>query len=298
MAPGSRAPVADPTIRGHKSRSMIDLSNMLSVGQLRHIQSRYERPEYRNPDTAVSDFLPISRRLECFIRGTFLLPNLRSKPFYRYLLSRTNYYDEMFVGAIWDSVDFIVNVGCGMDTRPYRFAHLLRQRGVAVLECDQPAAISRKRRLARRRWPTDHVAYLPIDLDHDAWPDFERWLGEHRSARVLILMEGVSPYISQAAFGCFLRLLGRMLSPGSVVAYDFKIAGAADDFGRSEKTRRPFRLPADRPEVIAFHHAMGYRLDHMELSSELSGRLSPRRACTWPPLFQEDCLVRLTVDRG
>ena len=95
-----------------------DLSYMVTVGQLRHIQSRYEVAEYRNPDTVVYDFLTIPQRLGSMIRGTFLLPKIRSNPFYYYVVSRTKYYDQVFLDAIENSVDFIINIGSGIDTRP------------------------------------------------------------------------------------------------------------------------------------------------------------------------------------
>ena len=274
---------------------MLNLSYLMSVGQLRYIQSRYEKPEFRNPDTVVSEFLSIPRRLGCSLRGRFLLPVLRSKPFYYYLLCRTIYYDEVFLGAIWDSVKFIINIGCGTDTRPYRFAHLLKQKGVRVLECDQPAVIARKQQIAGRHWPIDHLTYLPIDLNDESWPEFERQLRQNRESRVLVMMEGVSPYTSQTSYESFLRLLGQTLLPGSLLAYDFKIEGVDSEFGGSEKTARPFRLPAARQDVTAFHRTKGFRLNHMELSSELSERLFPSLAGTGQALFREDCLLRLTV---
>ena len=274
---------------------MLNLSYLMSVGELRYIQSRYERPEFRNPDTVVSEFLSIPRRLSCSLRGRFLLPVLRSKPFYYYLLCRTIYYDEVFLDAIWDSVKFIINIGCGTDTRPYRFAHLLKQKGVRVLECDQPAAIARKQQIAAHHWPIDHVTYLAIDLNDESWPEFERQLRQNRQNRVMVMMEGVSPYVSQTGFESFLRLLGQMLIPGSLLAYDFKIEGVDSEFGGSEKTARPFRLPADRQDVTAFHRTKGFRLDQMEPSSELSERLLPSLASTGQRLFREDCLLRLTA---
>ena len=272
-----------------------EFSNMVRVGQLRFIQSAYEQPEFRNPDTCVGDFLPTLRRWQCGFQGRLRLSALRSDPFYYYVLARTKYYDAVFLDAIRDQVDDIVNIGCGSDTRAYRFGHLLQRRGIRVLECDQPAAIAAKQELARRRWAAPHVEYLAIDLNDRAWPCFQEWLDGRRDARVLVVMEGVSPYIDETRFGQWLALLARELRAGSQVAYDCKLRGIADAFGSSARAPLPFRQSSAVDEVHAFHAVRGYALDHFELSGDLTTRLLPQLAATPASLFRQDALMRLTV---
>lgn len=266
-----------------------DLSYLMAVGQLRNIQAHYEDSEYRNPDALVGTFLSIQQRLGCFIRGKFLMSRLRKNAFYHYVLARTRYYDQVFLDAINDSVICIINIGCGSDTRAYRFAPMLQQKGITVLECDQPQAIQAKEKIARRHWSTDHIRYVPLDLNDSQWTGLTRYLDEKRQGPVLVMMEGVSPYVSNKSFDMFLRLLAASIHPQSFLAYDFKLIGAAEGFGRSARAQRPFRLPAERSEVAAYHRTMGFHLQHMELSAELSKRLLPAAH----PLFDEDCLLRL-----
>src|SRR5262249_26297885 len=157
--------------------------------------------------------------------------------------------DQVVTDAVAQGIRQIVIVGCGSDTRAYRFQGMLRDRGVKVLECDQPQAIHIKQRMTKRWRHSDYVEYLPIDLNDNAWPALGRWLGDASSPPSLVLMEGVSPYVNEATFGAFLRFLAKTLSPGSQVAYDFKIRGMSDTEGLSERTRQPFRLPAAENEV-------------------------------------------------
>jgi methyltransferase (TIGR00027 family) len=189
-------------------------------------------------------------------------------------------------------VQSIVNVGCGTDTRAYRFSDLFKHRGVRVLECDRPEAIRAKQRIVKRWREAQQVEYLDIDLNADTWPDLACWL-ENQPGRTLVLMEGVSPYIDDVAFGRFLSLLAGTLAAGSHVAYDFKIRGAHDDLGREGRTQRPFRLPTANNDVAAFHEAHGLQLEHLELSSELWGRLLPGVENPAVSSFTEDVLVRL-----
>ncbi len=266
-----------------------NLSNMMNVGELRYIQSLCEMPEDRNPDALVGAFLSIQQRLGCVVRGKLLMSRLRADPFYHYLLARTKYYDEVFLDAVHDSVACIINIGCGSDTRAYRFANVLKQKGITVLECDQQQAIRAKQKIAQRHWSTDHIKYVPLDLNDTGWAGLARLLDEKSQGPVLVMMEGVSPYISSESFEAFLRLLATKLHPRSFLAYDFKIVGAMDDFGRSAMVQQPFRLPAERNKVAAYHEALGFQIQHMELSTELSNRLLPGA----PLLFDEDCLIRL-----
>jgi methyltransferase (TIGR00027 family) len=268
-----------------------NLSYMMSVGELRYIQSYFEKPEYRNPDSEVGAFLTLSKRIRCMLRGTMLLSRSRADPFYYYVLARTRYYDQVFCDAVHDSLKTIVNVGCGSDTRAYRFARQLREEGVTVLECDQERAIRAKEQIARRKWSTDHVKYVCVDLNDNVWLDFIRSLGEHENQPILVIMEGVSPYVCDDSFRSFLRLLATSLRPGSAVAYDFKLRGMADAFGRSHEGQNLFRLPGNRQEIDDYHRELGFELRHMELSSELSRRVQPQLGTS----FNEDCLVRLVT---
>ena len=269
--------------------------NTMNVAELRHIQSIHETTEFRNPDTFVRHFLPESRRQRLAKLGQWRLAMLRSHPFYYYLLARTKYYDGVLLHAISDKMQYVISVGCGNDTRPYRFEHVLKQKGVEVLECDLPEVISNKQRMANRLGTFDHIAYLAIDLNDGAWPDFEHWLGTHNKAKALVLIEGVSPYVNAEAFGRFLDLLARKLPAGSRVAYDFKFRGVNDNFGRGDRTQTLLRLSGVTEEVVAYHEGLGYRLSHFEQSSDLSARLLTGPAKPNAPLFTEDGLILLDV---
>ena len=264
-------------------------SNSLRVAERRYIQSIHEQSELQNPDRLVGQFLPFLRRWRCRWLSRRSLAALQADSLYYYVLARTRYYDTVFLNAITANVQYIINVGCGTDTRAYRFEQALKQKGVKVLECDQPKAIQIKQGLAKRVRSNGHVTYVSIDLNDDRWPDFEDWLAKNQTAKALVFMEGVSPYINAETFKQFLRLLAKDLSRGSRVAYDFKLRGF-DEFGRAGRTQRLFRLGGGREELAVFHEEIGYQLDHMEGSADLMTRLLSRSH-----LFIEDALIQLEV---
>lgn len=264
-----------------------NLCRMLNVSELRYIQSRWEPASGRNPDVLAGTLIPAVRRLACALRASLLMTGLRARPFYHYLLARTKYYDAIFLDAVHGGAGCIVNIGCGADTRAYRFAPLLREKGVRVLECDQPEAIRTKQKIATRHWRTDHVRYIALDLHDNRWAGLRLALDDNGGSPALVMIEGVSPYVRAASFEAFLRFLAGLLQPDSVLAYDFKIAGTVDPVPCP--VRDPFRLPAQRAQVAAYHAALGFGLRHMELSSELSRRLVPEA----PAVFDFDCLLQL-----
>lgn len=272
-----------------------NLSNSMYVAHLRYIQSIHESPSRRNPDTLVRHFLPVLQRLRTAWIGRDQLSKLRSDPFYYYLIARTRYYDEVLREAVNDGAKRLVMVGCGSDTRAYRFQDLLCRHSVKVLECDQPKSIRAKQSMTRRWRELQYVEYQPVDLNDGRWPELEKRLSEWGRFRTLVLMEGVSPYVNTAAFGQFVDLLKRRLASGSEFAYDFKLTGIKDDFGRVGRTETPFRLPAVRQEVAAYHEAHGLHLEHMELSDELCVRMLPDLDTANAPTFIEDGLLRLRV---
>jgi len=265
------------------------------VARLRYIQSVHEPPEHRNPDILVKHFLPLLQRWRVtWLRRKALL-DLRADPFYYFLVARTRYYDRVIQDAVADGVSRVVGIGCGADTRAHRFRDLLSTAGVQVLECDQPEAIRIKQRLAQRFGLVDQVEYLPIDLNDSSWPSLSRWLGIGTGSRTLVMMEGVSPYINHDSFCQFLEFLATTLAPGSHIAYDYKIRGVKDDFGRSERSNRLFRLPQTPDEVATFHNIRGLRVEQIESSAELSVRLLPGFSESTGSAFTEDVLVRLRV---
>lgn len=273
-----------------------NLSHLMDVGELRYIQSIHERTGHQNPDSMVQMFLPLFDQIRCKVLSKRKLAKLRLKPFYYYLIARTRYYDQIFLIAINDNVKYIINIGCGSDTRPYRFKDALKKKNIQVVECDQIKLISAKQKLARLHGSFGNILYMAIDLNRNTWTVLENWIQENSKSKVFVLIEGVSQYIKEETFQRFLSFLGKKLSSGSRVAYDFKICGVADDFGMIGRTQKTFRLPEKMREVTTFHAERNFKLEHMEYSSKLSVQFLPKRGTLCDTVFGEDVLVQLMVN--
>lgn len=272
-----------------------NLSNMVYVGRIRYIQSAYEAVEHRNPDGLIRHFLSSGERLSCRLLGSLALDRMRRNPFYYYVLARTRHYDAVYLSAISSGVQHILNIGCGSDTRAYRYADQLRDAQVICLECDQAAAIVEKERMARTKLNVRHVQYMPLDLNVEKWDAIDQWLTSRKDEKVLVMMEGVSPYVDEKPFTAFLKLLASRLGTGSRLAYDFKRKGVADSFGRRESVPVPFRLADDPAAVGRFHGDLGLNVEHFELGIDLVARTVPGIQESRRQVFAEDALVQLSV---
>src|SRR5262245_15639074 len=123
-----RSPGGDtgPTTRYLTRRLKLPyLSESLYVARLRYISSLHEPEGRRNPDILVRHFLPFLQRCRAAWLGKAALAEMRAQPFYYYLIARTKHYDTVLQEAVAEGVRRIVIVGCGSDTRAYRFHSLL-----------------------------------------------------------------------------------------------------------------------------------------------------------------------------
>lgn len=273
-----------------------NFSNMMYIGKIRYVQATYEVPMHRGPDFLAREFLSNSELWDSRIRATLALNRLRSNPFYYYVLARTRYYDTLFASVAGAGFSSIMNIGCGSDTRAYRFGDLLRNAQVECFECDQQGAIESKEKLARGLVDSSHVKYMPIDMNNNDHRYVKRWLEERKGKKVLVMMEGVSPYLNPKSFEGFLEMLGSCMTPGSRFAYDFKIKGIKDDFGRSQSVDAPFRLSHQETVTRQFHERLGLSMDHFEIGSDMVKRMLPSlRAAPLSSLFLEDALLQVSV---
>jgi methyltransferase (TIGR00027 family) len=221
------------------------------------------------------------------------LSRLRAEPFYYYLIARTKYYDQVLIEAVREWVERILIVGCGSDTRAYRFKNLLGNGRIKVLECDQAELISERQRIVKRWRDVPCVEHLVVDLNDGHWPELELWLGDPSGAKTLVLMEGVSPYIDSESFIRFLQLLGAKLAAGSQLVYDYKVTGVEDRFVRNGRPTEAFRLSADRSDAARSHERWELHLEDLELSSALHQRFFPNGSSR--ALFEGDVLARVSV---
>lgn len=118
---------------------------------------------------------------------------------------RTRIIDDFIKGAISEGVDTILNLGAGLDTRPYR---LELPESLRWIEVDYPHVIDLKETRLSGETPRCRLERVRMDLaDVDARLILLDDVAA-QSKKVLVLTEAVTPYLSEdavASLGADLR---------------------------------------------------------------------------------------------
>jgi len=111
---------------------------------------------------------------------------------------RTRLIDEFIREAVEAGADTVVNLGAGLDTRPYRME---LPSSLVWIEADYPRMIEYKESQLAKDTPRMRLERVKIDLANVA--EREGFLAQidARAKKALILTEGVIPYLSVEAVG-------------------------------------------------------------------------------------------------
>jgi methyltransferase (TIGR00027 family) len=116
-----------------------------------------------------------------------------SKPMGWSVAIRTFIIDQFILSAIADGVDAVVNLGAGLDTRPYR---LDVPPQLKWIEADFPQVIDFKEQHLKTEKPRCELRRVRLDLSNET--ERGRFLAEINSSsrKVLVLTEGVVMYLT------------------------------------------------------------------------------------------------------
>ena len=175
---------------------MFDLAN--SEVSIDHVSdtalwvAHYRALETERPDAMFSD--PLAKVLTGE-RGKKIAENMGRLGKYTQwsVVSRTVIIDQFIESAITDGVDLILNLGAGLDSRPYRL-NLPPQ--LKWIEVDYPQIIAHKKWVLKNEKPRCDLIRVSLDLaDLEKRKSFlADWSSQAK--KVLILTEGVIPYLS------------------------------------------------------------------------------------------------------
>jgi methyltransferase (TIGR00027 family) len=131
------------------------------------------------------------------------------------IMARKRYIDDLVASAA-RSLEAVVNLGAGFDTRALRLPELA---AIPVWEVDQPTNTEAKRRRLESilGGVPDHVMLVPVDFDRE---DLDSTLGAHgypASARTFFIWEGVTQYLSEAGFEATFDFLARAAAGSRLV---------------------------------------------------------------------------------
>jgi methyltransferase (TIGR00027 family) len=120
---------------------------------------------------------------------------------------RTVIIDDYIKGAIAEGVDTILNLGAGLDTRPYRMA---LPESLLWIEADYPQMINFKEEQLSSEKPLCRLERVKIDLADEG--ERRKMLDRINSGakKLLVLTEGLIPYLSNDQVGSLADDLDRL----------------------------------------------------------------------------------------
>jgi len=153
----------------------------------------FRAQESERPDAVFKDVLAKKLAGE---RGFQMVENTPFKNFMAFaMVARTTGIDQLVNVAIERGIDTVINLGAGLDTRPYRLPLPVNLRWI---EADFPHMIDYKTQLLQNDKPACHLQRIAADLSNDQERKalFSRLGAETR--RALIITEGVIGYLTNA----------------------------------------------------------------------------------------------------
>jgi methyltransferase (TIGR00027 family) len=254
------------------------------VAHFRFLATLEERPEVRGPDTLAEIFIPEEWR-QAFRdpakRQWFITQFLPPGMYYGHV-ARTAWFDGLFQESLKRDIPQIVFLGAGYDTRPYRFAALIR--GTRIFELDAPPTQQRKRDLLQRADIAipKGLTFIPTNFTVDSLKDALFSAGFQRQQMTLYIWEGVTYYLPAEAVDSTLAFIRENSPSGSTVCFDYcsTFPGMDEAYGVREqrefmKTQSPgerMQFSIERDRIGSFLSERGFSLAEHLTPEEMQKR--------------------------
>lgn len=179
---------------------------------------------------------------------------------------RKRYIDDKLDEAL-GSIDSVVVLGAGLDTKAYRLAG---RSDIPVFEVDLPVNIARKKAAVQRAIGAvpASVHLVPLDFERDDLISALTGHGYRPDARTFFIWEGVTQYLTEEAVRATLGAL-QATPAGSRLAFTYvrkdfidgvNMYGADILYKRFRQRQPVWRFGLDPDEVSAFVADYGWRL--------------------------------------
>jgi len=178
-----------------------------------------------------------------------------------FAIARTRHFDEVLLSEVRASVEQVVLLGAGYDSRPFRFRDALGQ--IRVFEIDHPGTQARKRRMLEEigeRSPAN-LTYIAADFNRQSLHEALAHHGFSLDRKSLFLWEGVSYYLPRPVVESVLDFIGGCAAESSIV-FDYATAafvnGDTSAYGGEQvarwlkRIREPFLFGLDPEETPDF----------------------------------------------
>lgn len=206
---------------------------------------------------------------------------------------RTGVIDHMLDAAVGGGARQIVLLGAGLDTRGHRMPGLA---DLVVFEVDRAATQAFKRLRVRALEPhAREIRYVSCDFQRSTFEDALCTAGFDPTIRSCFIWEGVTMYLTEAAFEHSLAALSKLCAPGStlILTYVTRVEQRPSTWAPLHALlsaiAEPIRFASDTIDMAARLHAHRFRTlaDDRPLSAHRKFDVVPIRLPIKNPLERE-----------
>jgi methyltransferase (TIGR00027 family) len=169
-----------------------------------------------------------------------------------FLAARERYIDDCLLESLKNGFAQLVILGAGYDSRPYRFAELLKS--VHTYEIDHPA--TQKAKLKSLQKVFDHVpenvTFVPIDFNHQSLSQRLAESGYDPKLITLFIWQGVTYYLEPGAVDQTLAFIAGQSAPGSKIIFDYIDLSVLENSSGHGEVKRMQRYRGITGEALRF----------------------------------------------
>lgn len=264
-----------------------------NVSDTAFMVATYRAMETERPDALFRD--PLAAKL-AGEHGKAIVADLpRGARFGEWFIAiRTHIIDGFIRSAIDGGIDTVVNLGAGLDTRPYR---MNLPASLHWIEVDFPPIIALKEERLADETPSCRLERIALDLSET---DKRRQLFAEiaaKSDKVLVLAEGVIPYLSNDAVGALADALR------AETAFRYWIVDYLSPQARHHRRRRENRMKMknapfifDPDDYFSFFQKHGWQAKETLYVPQEAERL--KRPIALPFVFKLWVILGNLLSRG
>lgn len=165
--------------------------------------------------------------------------------------ARVRYFDDFVKATVDDSLEQLVILGAGYDTRAYRIDGLSK---IKVFEVDHPATQVIKQEKIKKIFGQlpEHVVYVPVDFEREDLGEKLLENGYDKSQKTLFVMEGLIMYIPAGAVDETLSFITGNSGKGSRIIFDYYPQSLVDGTSNLETAANIRKYVAEQGEPLLF----------------------------------------------
>lgn len=227
--------------------------------------SNYEADEKFSCNDHYADlFLPDEKRIPLKDSKTReMIKKAIPKGMYEYVISRTKYFDRVFIEALQQNTEQIVFLGAGFDSRPYRFNEIINK--AKIFEVDIEATQEYKKSLLRNKLDSlEKIKYVSVNFEKTDLFSKLKEQGYNQSEKTVFLWEGVTFYLSKDAVYRMLREIRENSAPNSKICFDFQTMKSMEELIKTGIKEESVKFGIEEGKIAEFVLSNKYRvIEHL-----------------------------------